>query len=379
MVQGPSCQCRREVQHPSLRAVLQPVREGQGSDMGRHKAATEEESLIGINEFFKWVEANRYKIQYKYLLNRFSGRTVCHECKGSRLRKDALYVKVGGKNIYELLCMNAAELLDFLKNIKLTAYEKSVAGKAIDEIKSRLQYIADVGLGYLTLNRACNTLSGGESQRINLVTALGSSLVGSMYILDEPSIGLHPRDTEKLIGVLKRLRDIGNTVVVVEHDEEIIRAADMLIDMGPLAGVNGGEVVFQGKVVDDMPSDVVDKSLTLQYITGKRQRVQREKRTWNYYVGVDGAMEHNLKDVNVKFPLGVLTVVSGVSGQRKVFAGRGYIVSGAVSPYQSDRYASRNIQGPVRQHRQGVRRGICGPESDREEFPFQCRYISESL
>ena len=186
--------------------------------------------------------------------------------------------------------MNAAELLDFLKNIKLTAYEKSVAGKAIDEIKSRLQYIADVGLGYLTLNRACNTLSGGESQRINLVTALGSSLVGSMYILDEPSIGLHPRDTEKLIGVLKRLRDIGNTVVVVEHDEEIIRAADMLIDMGPLAGVNGGEVVFKGKVVDDMPSDVVDKSLTLQYITGKRQRVQREKRTWNYYVGVDGAM-----------------------------------------------------------------------------------------
>ena len=282
-----------------------------------HKAATEEESLIGINEFFKWVEANRYKIQYKYLLNRFSGRTVCHECKGSRLRKDALYVKVGGKNIYELLCMNAAELLDFLKNIKLTAYEKSVAGKAIAEIKSRLQYIADVGLGYLTLNRACNTLSGGESQRINLVTALGSSLVGSMYILDEPSIGLHPRDTEKLIGVLKRLRDIGNTVVVVEHDEEIIRAADMLIDMGPLAGVNGGEVVFQGKVVDDMPSDVVDKSLTLQYITGKRQRVQREKRTWNYYVGVDGAMEHNLKDVNVKFPLGVLTVVSGVSGSGK--------------------------------------------------------------
>ena len=282
-----------------------------------YKAATEEESLIGINEFFKWVEANRYKIQYKYLLNRFSGRTVCHECKGSRLRKDALYVKVGGKNIYELLCMNAAELLDFLKNIKLTAYEKSVAGKAIDEIKSRLQYIADVGLGYLTLNRACNTLSGGESQRINLVTALGSSLVGSMYILDEPSIGLHPRDTEKLIGVLKRLRDIGNTVVVVEHDEEIIRAADMLIDMGPLAGVNGGEVVFKGKVVDDMPSDVVDKSLTLQYITGKRQRVQREKRTWNYYVGVDGAMEHNLKDVNVKFPLGVLTVVSGVSGSGK--------------------------------------------------------------
>lgn len=281
------------------------------------KAATEEESLIGISEFFKWVEANRYKIQYKYLLSRFSGRTVCHECHGSRLRKDALYVKVGGKDIYELLCMNAADLLDFFRNIKLTPYEKSVAGKAIDEIKSRLQYIADVGLGYLTLNRASNTLSGGESQRINLVTALGSSLVGSMYILDEPSIGLHPRDTDRLISVLKRLRDIGNTVVVVEHDEEIIRAADMLVDMGPLAGINGGEVVFQGKVTDSLPESTIAKSLTLQYITGNRPRVSREKRTWNYYVGVDGAMEHNLKDVDVKFPLGVLTVVSGVSGSGK--------------------------------------------------------------
>ena len=211
------------------------------------KAETEEESLIGINEFFKWVEANRYKIQYKYLLSRYSGRTVCHECHGSRLRKDALYVKVGGKDIYELLCMNAGELLSFFRDIKLTEYEHSIADKAIAEIMSRLQYISDVGLAYLTLNRACNTLSGGESQRINLVTALGSSLVGSMYILDEPSIGLHPRDTDRLISVLRRLRDVGNTVVVVEHDEEIIKAADMLIDMGPLAGVNGGEVVFQGK------------------------------------------------------------------------------------------------------------------------------------
>ena len=281
------------------------------------KAATEEESLIGINEFFKWVEANRYKIQYKYLLNRFSGRTVCHECKGSRLRKDALYVKVGGKNIYELLCMNTAELLDFFRNLKLTAYERTVVNKAVDEIKSRLQYISDVGLGYLTLNRACNTLSGGESQRINLVTALGSSLVGSMYILDEPSIGLHPRDTDRLIGVLKRLRDVGNTVVVVEHDEEIIRAADMLIDMGPLAGVNGGTVVFQGKVTEALPDSCIEKSLTLQYITGRRPRIMREKRTWTYYVGVEGAMEHNLKDISVKFPLGVLTVVSGVSGSGK--------------------------------------------------------------
>ena len=281
------------------------------------KATTEDESLIGINEFFKWVEANRYKIQYKYLLNRFSGRTVCHECKGSRLRKDALYVKVGGKNIHELLCMNAGNLLRFFKDLSLTDYEKSIVGKAIDEIESRLGYIVDVGLGYLTLNRACNTLSGGESQRINLVTALGSSLVGSMYILDEPSIGLHPRDTDKLISVLRRLRDIGNTVVVVEHDEEIIRAADNLIDMGPYAGVDGGEIVFQGKVTDKMPESRVEHSLTLQYITGKRSRVTREKRPWTYYIGVEGAMEHNLKDLNVKFPLGTLTVVSGVSGSGK--------------------------------------------------------------
>ncbi len=281
------------------------------------KATTEEESLIGINEFFKWVEANRYKIQYKYLLNRFSGRTVCHECKGSRLRKDALYVKVGGKNIHELLCLNAGSLLGFFKDLSLTDYEKSIVGKAIDEVKSRLGYIVDVGLGYLTLNRACNTLSGGESQRINLVTALGSSLVGSMYILDEPSIGLHPRDTDKLIGVLRRLRDIGNTVVVVEHDEEIIRAADNLIDMGPYAGVDGGEIVFKGKVTDNMPESSVEHSITLQYITGRRARVTREKRPWTYYIGVEGAMEHNLKDLTVKFPLGTLTVVSGVSGSGK--------------------------------------------------------------
>lgn len=282
-----------------------------------HKAETEADSVIGINEFFKWVDANKYKIQYKYLLSRFSGRTVCHECKGSRLRKDALYVKVGGKNIFELLCMNTEELLEFFSTLQLTEYENSIVHKAIDEITSRLRYILDVGLGYLTLNRACNTLSGGESQRINLVTALGSSLIGSMYVLDEPSIGLHPRDTDRLISVLKRLRDVGNTVVVVEHDEEIIRAADMLIDMGPLAGVNGGEVVFQGKVSDDISKDVLDRSMTLQYLTGARKRVTREKRSWTYYVSVEGAMEHNLKDISVKFPLGVLTVVSGVSGSGK--------------------------------------------------------------
>ena len=280
------------------------------------KAETEEDSLIGLNEFFKWVESNKYKIQYKYLLSRFSGRTVCGECKGSRLRKDALYVKVGGKNIHELLKMTAGELLDFFRTLELTEYETSIVRKAVDEVVSRLQYVADVGLSYLTLDRACSTLSGGESQRISLVTALGSSLVGSMYILDEPSIGLHRRDTDRLIGVLKRLRDIGNTVVVVEHDEEIIKAADLLIDMGPLAGIDGGEVVFKGVASEASPEDV-SRSLTLQYLTGARQRISRKKRSWNYSVNVEGAMEHNLKGIDVSFPLGVLTVVSGVSGSGK--------------------------------------------------------------
>ena len=280
------------------------------------KAETEEDSLIGLNEFFKWVESNKYKIQYKYLLSRFSGRTVCGECKGSRLRKDALYVKVGGKNIHELLKMTAGELLDFFRTLELTEYETSIVRKAVDEVVSRLQYVADVGLSYLTLDRACSTLSGGESQRISLVTALGSSLVGSMYILDEPSIGLHPRDTDRLIGVLKRLRDIGNPVAVVEHDEEIIKAADLLIDMGPLAGIDGGEVVFKGVASEASPEDV-SRSLTLQYLTGARQRISREKRSWNYSVNVEGAMEHNLKGIDVSFPLGVLTVVSGVSGSGK--------------------------------------------------------------
>ena len=280
-------------------------------------AETEEDSIIGLNEFFRWVEANRYKVQYKYMLSRYSGRTVCQECGGSRLRKEALYVKVGGKTIHELLCMNVDTLLDFLQNISLADYEHQIASKAIEEIVSRLKYIQDVGLGYLTLNRTSNTLSGGESQRINLVTALGSSLVGSLYILDEPSIGLHPRDTERLISVLKRLRDIGNTVVVVEHDEEIMRAADLLIDIGPKAGINGGEIVFEGRLGDESDAQGRERSLTLQYLEGKRGRYVRQKRPWTYSIKVEGAMEHNLKDINVRFPLGVLTVVTGVSGSGK--------------------------------------------------------------
>ena len=280
-------------------------------------AQTEEDSIIGINEFFKWVESNRYKIQYKYMLSRYSGRTVCQECGGSRLRKEALYVKVGGKNIHQLLCMNVAEILDFFEHLQIEDWERQIVAKAIEEVVSRLRCIMDVGLSYLTLNRTSNTLSGGESQRINLVTALGSSLVGSLYILDEPSIGLHPRDTERLIDVLKRLRDIGNTVVVVEHDEEIMKAADMLIDIGPKAGINGGEIVFQGSLNEDVSAEAGERSLTLQYLGGVRGRYERKKHPWTYSITVEGAMEHNLKDINVKFPLGVLTVVTGVSGSGK--------------------------------------------------------------
>lgn len=280
-----------------------------------HSVEGDEDSIIGINEFFKWVESNRYKIQYKYMLSRFSGRTTCHSCHGTRLRKEALYVKVGGRNIAELLDMDVDSLLDFFTNLKLSKYDRDIAGKAVEEIVSRLRYIQDVGLSYLTLSRPCNTLSGGESQRINLVTALGSSLVGSLYILDEPSIGLHPRDTDRLISVLRSLRDIGNTVVVVEHDEEIIRAADMLIDMGPKAGVDGGRIVFQGSIGSGNQDGT--ESLTLQYLSGERQRYVRQKRSWTYSITVEGAMEHNLKDIDVKFPLGVLTAVSGVSGSGK--------------------------------------------------------------
>ena len=311
-------------------------------------AETEEDSIIGLNEFFKWVESNRYKVQYKYMLSRYSGKTVCQDCAGSRLRKEALYVKVGGKNIHDLLSMNVEQLLDFFQTVELTDNERKISAKAIEEITSRLKYIQDVGLGYLTLERASNTLSGGESQRINLVTALGSSLVGSLYILDEPSIGLHPRDTERLIDVLKRLRDIGNTVVVVEHDEEIMRAADLLIDIGPKAGINGGEIVYQGQLSDQACSLDKERSLTLQYLSGDRQRYKRHKRSWTYSITVEGALEHNLKDINVKFPLNALTVVTGVSG-----SGKSSLVGDILHPAL---YRHINQAGPV----PGTFRGLSG-------------------
>ena len=292
-------------------------------------AEDEKHCIVGLEEFFEWVRKNRYKIQYRYLLSRYTGKTTCHSCGGSRLRKEAGYVKVGGKTISELMAMDVGKLIPFFENIELSESDRNIAGKAIDEVLTRLRYISDVGLSYLTLNRSSNSLSGGESQRINLVTALGSSLVGSMYILDEPSIGLHPRDTERLISVLKRLRDLGNTIVVVEHDEEIMRAADLLVDMGPKAGSEGGRVVFCGRLGDGVGTGKVvapensvapengAPSLTLQYLRGERPRYSRSKRTPNYFIKVEGAMEHNLKDIDVAFPLNTLTVVTGVSGSGK--------------------------------------------------------------
>ena len=276
------------------------------------------DAFCGLDQFFEWVESNRYKIQYKYMLSRYSGRTTCHACGGSRLRKEALYVRVGDKTIHDLLSMTVEQLLQWMETSLspgLTEQQTAIAGKTLEEIRYRLECIRDVGLGYLTMDRAMNTLSGGESQRVNLVTALGSSLVGSLYILDEPSIGLHPRDTDRLIAVLRRLRDIGNTVVVVEHDPEIIRAADHLIDLGPRAGVNGGEVVFEGKA--DVMAGGDRPSLTLQYLYGLRKPYVREKRPWQYSIKLLGAMQNNLKDIDVTFPLNVLTVVSGVSGSGK--------------------------------------------------------------
>ena len=278
--------------------------------------------FTGINGFFEMVESMKYKIQYKYMLSRYSGKTTCRACHGSRLRKETEYVKIGGKNISELMSMSISNLREFFTTLQLERYEQEVAERAIKEITGRLDYILAVGLGYLTLSRPSNTLSGGESQRINLVSSLGSSLVGSLYILDEPSIGLHPRDTARLISVIKKLRELGNTVVIVEHDSEIISSADHLIDIGPLAGTHGGEVVYSGTIEEGLEKCKKDKkesgSLTLDYLSGLRKMPQREKhRSWKYSIKLHGCMEHNLKGIDAEFPLGVLTVVTGVSGSGK--------------------------------------------------------------
>lgn len=272
--------------------------------------------FTGITPFFKWVETQRYKIQYNYMLSRYSGKTICPECGGSRLRKEALYVRVGGQNIAQLMDMPVSRLALFFDNLQLTPYEQAVAERPLKEIRSRLQYICDVGLGYLSLSRPSNTLSGGESQRISLVSTLGNNLVGSMYILDEPSIGLHERDTMQLIGVLKKLRDLGNTVIVVEHDRNIINAADELIDIGPYAGRNGGEVVFQGVAEEGIKAG--KSTLTLDYLSGRRKvPVPASRRAWKYSITVNGARENNLKNIDVRFPLRCLMVVTGVSGSGK--------------------------------------------------------------
>ena len=269
----------------------------------------------GIDGFFKMVEENQYKIQYRVMMSRYRGKTLCPECHGGRLRKEATYVKVGGKGIAELVGMPISELRDWFGNLQLGSHDAAVAKRLLAEINSRLGFLVDVGLEYLTLDRLSSTLSGGESQRINLATSLGSSLIGSLYILDEPSIGLHSRDTAKLIGVLRSLRELGNTVVVVEHDEEIMEAADWIIDVGPKAGRLGGEIVFEGTLAD-LPS--ASESYTAKYLTGEmRIPVPGQRRKWSSYIEVCGAREHNLKNIDVKFPLGVLTVVTGVSGSGK--------------------------------------------------------------
>lgn len=269
----------------------------------------------GINDFFREVESQTYKIQYRVMLARYRGKTTCPECEGTRLRKESNYVKINGKSITELCDMPLSKLKVFFDELVLPKNEQEIAERLLTEIRNRLNFLVEVGLEYLTLNRTANTLSGGESQRINLATSLGSCLVSSTYILDEPSIGLHSRDTERLIKVLRHLRDIGNTVIVVEHDEDIIRSADHIIDIGPYAGVNGGELVFAGDI-DTMMKE--EKTLTAQYLSGKRQiPVPARRRRWNNAIEFTGCSEHNLKNIDVKIPLNVMTVVTGVSGSGK--------------------------------------------------------------
>lgn len=269
----------------------------------------------GLNEFFAFLEEQSYKIQYRVMLSRYRGKTLCPECKGTRLRKDANFVKVDGYSISDLMLMPVAKLKDKFLKIELNKHDQKVAKRLMIEINNRLSFLCDVGLGYLTLNRLSNSLSGGESQRIQLATSLGSALVGSMYILDEPSIGLHPRDTERLVHVLKSLQLAGNTLIVVEHDEEIMRAADELIDLGPEAGVNGGVLVFQG---GQSEIDANHESITARYLNGLDKIPLPElRRPWKYSIDIKGARENNLKNVDVQIPLGILTVVTGVSGSGK--------------------------------------------------------------
>ena len=295
----------------------------------------DEHERVSIDDFFQMVKDNQYKIQYRVMMSRYRGKTTCPECHGTRLKQEANYVKINGKSITDLVEMPIDKLYQWFTNLQLNEQEEMIARRLLTEIRNRLEFIVNVGLGYLTLNRPSNTLSGGESQRINLTTSLGSSLVGSLYILDEPSIGLHSRDTYRLIKVLKDLRDIGNTVVVVEHDEEILRAADYLIDIGPDAGRLGGEVVFQGsaedieKLTEKNSSDYLSsRSYTVRYLTGQESiPLPTSRRPWNMSILLKGARMNNLKGIDVKFPLNVMTVVTGVSG-----SGKSSLVKGILYP-----------------------------------------------
>ena len=281
------------------------------------------EYFHGLDEFFDYIDSERRKIQFRVMKARYTGKTLCPECGGSRLRKEALYVRVGGRNIAELVKMPVDELTAFFGALELDSHDEKTAARILVEIRNRLQYLADVGLGYLTLDRLSSTLSGGESQRINLSTSLGSNLTGSLYILDEPSIGLHPRDTNRLIKVLKQLRDLGNTVIVVEHEEEVIRAADWIVDIGPRAGYNGGEVVFSGT----LPQLLKDKkSLTADYLTGRRTIAPpAAERGWSHSITIKGARENNLRNIDVRIPLGVMTCITGVSGSGKSSLAKGIL------------------------------------------------------
>jgi excinuclease ABC subunit A len=275
------------------------------------------DAFYGIDDFFRMVSENLYKIQYRVMQSRYRGKTICPTCLGGRLKKEALYVRVGDSTITDLVRRSVDELIPWFAELTLEEHDATIARRLLTEIRTRLGFLHDVGLGYLTLDRLSNTLSGGESQRINLATSLGSALVGSMYILDEPSIGLHPRDTDRLIGVLRKLRDLGNTVIVVEHDEEIIHAADYLIDIGPEAGCNGGEVVFSGTQAEIATADG-SRSHTVRFLRGEEQvELPLHPRPWSSYIEVQGAVANNLKQINVRFPIGVMTVVTGVSGSGK--------------------------------------------------------------
>jgi len=288
---------------------------------------------VCIDAFFQMVKENQYKIQYRVMMSRYRGKTVCPDCHGTRLRKEATWVKVGGKSITELVEMPIINLKDWFDHLQLTEHEEQIAKRLLTEIKNRVGFLAEVGLGYLTLNRQSNTLSGGESQRINLTTSLGSSLVGSLYILDEPSIGLHSRDTDRLIHVLRDLQQLGNTVMVVEHDEEIMHASDYLIDVGPDAGTHGGEIVFQGSTeeLNDSPENILKKyprSYTIKYLTGRDViETPKSRRKWNKAIELKGARMNNLRGIDVKFPLNVFNCVTGVSG-----SGKSSLIKGILYP-----------------------------------------------